>query len=141
MLGKTSTSAQIYQVGELGSKKEPEKRNNEIEKIVRKNTLWGDVHEELLSKIVPSVPPPIDEHMCDFTQNDTLERSLTSVLYKEELDGEKLIDSKEVDEMTLVIEEVEKAMLEDKMLKSFEAIALKQLHECYYSFLRRDGKK
>ena len=89
---------------------------------------------------MPSVPPPIDEHMCDFTQNDALERSLTSVLYKEELDGEKLIGSKEVDEITLVIEEVEKAMLEDKMLKSFEAIALKQLHECYYPFLGRDGK-
>ena len=99
------------------------------------------MHEELLSKIVPSVPPPIDEHMCDFTQNDTLERSLTSVLYKGELDGEKLIDSEEVDEMTLVIKEVEKAMLEDNMLKSFEAIALKQLHEFHYSFLRRDGKK
>ena len=63
------------------------------------------------------------------------------MLYKEELDGEKLIDSREVDEVTLVIEEVEKAMFEDKMLKSFEAIALKQLHECYYSFLRRDGRK
>ena len=54
-----------------------------------------------------------------------MERSQTSVLYKGELDGEKLIDSKEVDEITLVIEEVEKAMLEDKMFKSFKAIALK----------------
>ena len=138
MLGKTSTSAQIYQVEELESKKEPEKRNNEIEKIIPKNTLWGDVHEELLCKIVPSVSLLIDEHMFDFTQKDALERSLTSVLYKGELDvlykgeldGEKLIDSKEVDEM-----------LEDKMLKSFEAIRLKQLHECYYSFLWRDGRK
>ena len=66
-----------------------------------------------------SVLSPIDEHMCDFTQNDSLERSLTSVLYKGELDGEKFIDSKEVDEITLVIEGVENAMLEDKMLKSF----------------------
>ena len=97
--------------------------------------------EELLCKIVLSLPLPIDEHMCDFTQNDALERSLTSVLYKGELDGEKLIDSKEVDEITLEIEEVEKALLEDKMLKSFEAIMLKQLHECYYSFLGRDGRK
>ena len=87
------------------------------------------MHEELLCKIVPSVPLPVDEHMCDFTQKGALEGSLTSVLYKEELDGEKLIDSKEVDEITLVIEEVEKEMLEDKILKSFEAITLKQLHE------------
>ena len=79
--------------------------------------------------------------MCDFTQKDVLERSLTSELYKGELDGKKLIYSKEVDEIILVIEEVEKAMLEDKMLKSFEAIALKQLHECYYSFLGRDRRK
>ena len=65
--------------------------------------------------------PLIDEHMCDFTQKDALERSVTSMLYKGELDGEKMIDSKEVDEITLVIEKVEKAMLEDKTLKSFEA--------------------
>ena len=49
------------------------------------------------------MPPPIDEHMCDLTQKDALERSLTSVIYKGELDGEKLIDSKEVDEITIVI--------------------------------------
>ena len=115
-----------------------EKRNDEIEKIILKNSLWGDVHEESLCKIVPSVPPPIDERMCDFTQKDALEISQTSVLYKGELDGEKLIDSKEVDEITLVIEEVEKAMLKDKILKLFKAIVLKQLHECYYSFLGRD---
>ena len=58
------------------------------------------MHEELLYRIVPSVPPSIDEHMCDFTQKDALERSLTSVLHKGELDGEILIDSKEVDEIT-----------------------------------------
>ena len=79
--------------------------------------------------------------VTDFTQKNALERSLTSVLYKGEFNGEKLIDSKEVDEITLVIEEVEKAMLEDKILKSFEAITLKQLHECYYSFLGRAGRK
>ena len=90
---------------------------------------------------MPSVTPPIDEHMCDCTQKDALERSLKSVLYKGEFDGENLIDSREVDEVTLVIEEVKKAMFEDKMLKSFEAIALIQVHECYYSFLRRDGRK
>ena len=48
--------------------------------------------EELLFKIMYGVPPLIDEHMCDFTQRDALERSLTSVLYEGELDGEKLID-------------------------------------------------
>ena len=63
------------------------------------------------------------------------------MLYKGGLDGEKLVDSKEVDEITLVLEEVEKAMLEDKMLKSFEAIMFKQLHEFHYSFLWRDGRK
>ena len=63
MLGKASTSAQINQVEEIESKKEPEKRNNEIEKIIMENNLWGDVYEELLCKIVPSVPPPIDEHV------------------------------------------------------------------------------
>ena len=141
MLGKGSTSAQIYQVEELESKKESEMRNNEIEKIILENSPWGDVPKESLCKIVPSVPSPIDEHMCDFTENEALERSLTSVLYRGELDGEKFINSKEVDEITLVIEEVEKEMLEDKIIKSFEAIALKQLHECYYSFLRRDGRK
>ena len=51
---------------------------------------------------MPTVPSLIDEHMCDFTRKDALERSLTSVLYKGELDGEKLIDSNEVDEITLV---------------------------------------
>ena len=86
------------------------------------------------------MPLPIDEHMFDFTQKETVERSLTSVLYRGKLDGEKLIDSKEVDEITLVIEEVKKAMLEHKMFKLFAAIALKQLHECYYSFLGRDGR-
>ena len=34
MLGKGSTSAQIYQVEKLESRKEPEKMNNEIEKII-----------------------------------------------------------------------------------------------------------
>ena len=48
MLGKGSTSAQIYKAEELKSKKEPELRNNEIEKVIRENSLWGDVHEESL---------------------------------------------------------------------------------------------
>ena len=39
MLGKAFISAQIYQVEELESKKEPKKRNNEIEKIIPENTL------------------------------------------------------------------------------------------------------
>ena len=46
---------------------------------------------------MPIVAPLIDEHMCDFTEKDSLERILTSVLYKGELDGEKLIDNEEVD--------------------------------------------
>ena len=70
-----------------------------------------------------------------------MERSLTSVLYKGELDGEKLIDVEEVDEHTFVIEEIEKELLEDKAHKSFEEITLRKLHECYYSFSMKDGRK
>ena len=64
-----------------------------------------------------SEPQPIDEPMCDFTLKDALERSLTSVLYEGELRSKILIDIKEVDELTLVIEEIEKAFLEDKSHK------------------------
>ena len=39
MLGKPSTSAQIYQVEDLESKKESKKKNNEIEKIILEYTL------------------------------------------------------------------------------------------------------
>ena len=39
MIGKAFTSSQIYQVEELESKKEPEKRKNEMEKIIPENTL------------------------------------------------------------------------------------------------------
>ena len=39
MLEKASTSAQVYQVDDCESEKELEKRNNDIEKIIPKNTL------------------------------------------------------------------------------------------------------
>ena len=42
MLGKASTGPQIYQVEELKSKKELEKRNNEIEKIIPE-ILFGEM--------------------------------------------------------------------------------------------------
>ena len=57
------------------------------------------------------------------------------------MDEEKSIDSKEVDEITLVIEKVEKSKLKEIMVKSFEGIEAKHLHECYYIFLTRDGTK
>ena len=70
------------------------------------------------------MPPPIEEANCDFNLKDALERSPTSVLCEGELDGEKLIDIEEVDELTLVEKEIEKASLEDKAYKSFKEIVL-----------------
>ena len=75
--------------------------------------------------------------MCDFTLKDTLE-SLASVLYEGELESEKLIDIKEMNELILAIKKIEKVMLRGKRHTSFEEIAFRQLHECYYS-LGKDG--
>ena len=44
----------------LENKKQPKEWNNKIEKIVLENSLWGDVQEVSLWKIVPSVYQPID---------------------------------------------------------------------------------
>ena len=129
MLEHASVSGQIYQVDMLESENEPEK------------TSWGDEHEEILGIGETSVPIPIDEPICDFNLEDALERNLASEFYEVELDDEKLVDSEKVDELTLVIEAIEKIFLEDKMHKSFEKIVLKQLHEHYYSFLGKDGRR
>ena len=51
----------------LAVRKKSKEINNEIEKMIMENTLWGDVHEEWLCIGENSVPPPIDEPMCDFT--------------------------------------------------------------------------
>ena len=52
---------------EIGSEKKSKEINNEIEKIIMENTLWGYVHEEWLCIGENNVSPLIDEPMCDFT--------------------------------------------------------------------------
>ena len=62
------------------------------------------------------------------------------MFYEKELESEKLIDIKEVDELILAIEEIEKVVLEGNKHTSFEETMLRQLLEYYCFFLGNDGR-
>ena len=59
----------------------------------------------------------------------------------EKLESKKMPYILEVNEITLVLNENEKAFIMEKAHKSFEDLVLKQLHEHCYPFLGIHGRK
>ena len=84
----------------------------------------------------------IDEHMHDSTIKDPLKKYLSILLFEMELvKSEKMATISKVDEIIMGLMDKERETIMEKMHKIFEDLVLKQLHEHYYHFLGKHGRK